>query len=361
MKKISLLVFVTLCWLSFAAGQIPAGYYDAANGKTGEQLQSALHEIIKNHTIVSYTPGVWNAFYTTDVKPNGTVWDMYSDIPDGTPNGHPLYIYNFGTADQCGTAAQEGDCYSREHSWPKSWFGDIVPMNTDLFHIYPTDQYVNNRRSDNPYGEVGSATWTSENGGMLGDCVTAGYSGTVFEPIDDYKGDLARTYFYMSTRYYSEDAGWPGSDMVDGAQLKTWAIKMLLRWSIADPVSSKESDRNEAVFQIQHNRNPFIDHPEFVNLVWGSPSGVSEEDNFILPVYPNPVNDECFIQLPEGMTSMNSDVTVFSITGEKIKPALSFGEHKISLNLQDLAKGVYFFQLTNTKNSLFYRAKLMKE
>ena len=357
MKKIVLLVFVTLSWVSFVAGQIPPGYYDAANGKTGEQLQSALHNIIKNHTIVSYTPGVWNAFYTTDKKPNGTVWDMYSDIPGGTPP----YVYTLGSG-QCGSGggAYEGDCYSREHSWPKSWFGDISPMNTDLFHIYPTDQYVNNRRSDNPYGEVGSATWTSENGSMLGDCITTGYSGTVFEPLDDYKGDLARTYFYMSTRYYTEDAGWPGSDMADGAQLKTWAIKLMLHWNSIDPVSSKENDRNEAVFQIQQNRNPYIDYPGYVNLVWGNPSGISEAENYILHVFPNPITDECFIQLPPGMSYMNCNAALSSITGERITPVLSIGEHKISLNLKGLAKGIYHLQLTNTKNSMYYHAKLVK-
>ena len=361
MKKSILLVFVMSCWVLFVAGQIPAGYYDAANGKTGEDLQSALHDIINGHTIITYTPGIWSAFYTTDVKPNGTVWDMYSDIPDGTPNGNPPYIYHLGTADQCGSAAQEGDCYSREHSWPKSWFGDIPPMNTDLFHIYPTDQYVNNRRSDNPYGEVGTATWTSENGSLLGDCSTAGYSGTVFEPIDEYKGDLARTYFYMSTRYYTEDAGWPGSDMVDGAQLKTWALNMLKRWSSIDPVSSKETSRNEAVFQLQHNRNPFIDHPEFVYLVWGNPSGISEPERSILTVYPNPVADECFIRIPAGMSNASNRITLLSITGERNVPEQSIDKHKISLNLHGLAKGVYFIQLTDSNNGISYHAKLLKE
>jgi hypothetical protein len=165
----------------------------------------------------------------------------------------------------------------------------------------------------------------------------------------------------MSTRYYTEDTGWPGSDMVDGAQIKSWALNMLLHWSKVDTVSSKERNRNEAVFQIQHNRNPFIDHPEYANLIWGNPSGISKEENSILYVYPNPAADNCFIRLPEGMSDMNSNVTVFSMTGGNITPVLSFGEHKISLNLQGLAKGVYYLQLTNTKNSFCYHAKLMKE
>ena len=361
MKKIIFLVFVTFCWVSFVVGQIPAGYYDAANGKTGVQLQAALHDIIKGHTITTYTPGVWAAYYTTDKKPDGTVWDMYSDIPDGTPNGHPPYVYTLGT-DQCGTSSKEGDCYSREHSFPKSWFGgEVYPMYTDIFHLYPTDQYVNGMRSDNPYGEVTSATWTAENGSKVGPCSTTGYSGTVFEPLDAYKGDLARTYFYMATRYYKEDTLWPGSDMVTGSQMKAWALTMMLRWSSGDPVSSKETIRNEAVYQIQHNRNPFIDHPEYANLIWGNPNGIKEAGNLILTVYPNPVQNECFIRFPEGMSSANSSIAIYTITGQQLIPVISFGDEKISLNLQGLAKGVYYLQLINTENAGIFHAKLMKE
>ncbi len=260
--------------------QPPAGYYNNAAGLTGTPLQAALHNIIKNHTAVNYTPGVWNAFYTTDVKANGKVWDMYSDIPGGTP----VYEYVLGS-DQCGNASVEGDCYSREHSWPKSWFNELAPMVTDLFHIYPTDQYVNLRHSNYPYGEVGTPVWTSTNSSKLGPCITPGYSGTVFEPRDEYKGDFARSYFYMSVRYYTEDAGWTGSPMVTGSQLNTWALTMMMRWDSLDPVSQKEINRNNAVYAIQMNRNPFIDHPEYVAAIWSPGGGIKPEpsnypDNF---------------------------------------------------------------------------------
>jgi endonuclease I len=256
--------------------QPPAGYYDPASGKTGEELQIALHNIIDDHTTVSYTPGVWNAFYTSDVKSNGKVWDMYSDIPGGTPP----YEYTLGTS-QCGTANSEGDCYSREHSFPKSWFDDTSPMNVDLFHIYPVDQYVNGMRSNYPYGEVNSPTWTSQNGGKKGPCTTTGYTGTVFEPRDEYKGDFARTYFYMATRYQDVIAGWPAFDPLGATVLagnsfpafKTWYVDMLLAWHTADPVSDKETSRNNAVYAIQHNRNPFIDHPEYAAAIWSSGGG----------------------------------------------------------------------------------------
>jgi len=211
-KKI-LLIPVWCLAAALAVAQAPAGYYDPANGLTGKALQQALHNIIANHTYVTYDY-LWTAFKKTDIKSDGKVWDIYSDIPSGSPK----YTFTFVT-DQCGNYSKEGDCYNREHSFPKSWFGGegAYPMYSDLFHLYPTDGYVNNRRGNSPLGEVGTATYTSSNGSKVGTCSVAGYTGTVFEPIDAYKGDLARSYLYMAVRYYGEDSSWPGSDMVKGS------------------------------------------------------------------------------------------------------------------------------------------------
>jgi len=280
MKKLVFLFLITLIRIS-AFGGIPPGYYDPANGLSGTDLQLALHNIIDNASVLSYTPGIWNAMYTTDDKPNGTVWDMYSDIPNGTPNGNPPYVFLMGSG-QCGTGgvSAEGQCYSREHSWPKSWFGSETPMYTDLFILVPTDQYVNNKRSNYPYGKVDAPTWTSLNGSKLGPCVTPGYTGTVFEPRDEYKGDFARIYFYMETRYYTQDASWPGSAMAVGSQLLPWAQDMMMQWAQQDPVSQKEIDRNEAVYALQHNRNPFIDHPEYASAIWGGSAVLQPEPTY---------------------------------------------------------------------------------
>jgi endonuclease I len=266
----SVFFFQLFIWSAISYSQIPPGYYDPAAGLSGTALQSALHNIIDNHTVRSYNQ-LWTDMQVTDDKPNGKVWDIYSDIPGGTPP----YEYSFGS-DQCGTYSQEGDCYNREHTFPKSWFGgEVSPMYSDLFQVMPADGYVNSQRSNYPYGEVGSYTWISQNGCKLGSCIYPGYNGTVFEPIDEYKGDVARNYFYMATRYYGEDGSWPGSDMVDGSQLKEWAKNMLLEWSNNDPVSQKEIDRNNAIYNLQDNRNPFIDHPEYIGLIWGD--GLAEE------------------------------------------------------------------------------------
>ncbi|MCF8346464.1 MAG: endonuclease, partial [Bacteroidales bacterium] len=171
-------------------------------------------------------------------------------------------------SDQCGNYSGEGSCYNREHSFPKSWFNDGSPMYTDLFHLYPTDGYVNGKRGNYPFGETDSPVWTSRNGSEVGPNSWSGYTGTIFEPIDVYKGDFARSYFYMAVRYYGEDGGWTGSPMVDGSQLLSWAKEMLIDWHKDDPVSDKELDRNDAVFALQGNRNPFIDHPEYVDLMY---------------------------------------------------------------------------------------------
>lgn len=259
MKK---LFYLIILFTNFTFAQIPANYYTNTENLSGSELQAMLHEIIDNHTVVSYS-ALWNAFYTTDSKSNNKVWDIYSDVPGGTP----AYEFTF-SSNQCGNYSHEGDCYNREHSFPTSWFNDQSPMNSDLFQIYPTDGYVNQKRGNYPYGVTNNASWTSTNGSKLGPCSTSGYSGTIFEPIDEYKGDIARTYFYMATRYFGEDAGWPGSPMFDGAQPKEWALNMLLIWHQNDPVSVKEIDRNNAIYQLQNNRNPFIDHPEFANYIW---------------------------------------------------------------------------------------------
>ena len=133
---------------------------------------------------------------------------MYSDVPDGTPP----YEYTLGV-DQGGSAGTEGTGYNREHSWPASWYGSTSPMYTDVFMVVPTDNEVNNKRNNYPFGETDAPTWTSLNGCELGPCSYPGYTGTVFEPIDEYKGDFARAYFYMTTRYYQMDSSWPGSPM----------------------------------------------------------------------------------------------------------------------------------------------------
>lgn len=254
---------------------IPNGYYNAAAGLTCDPLKTALFNIITaNYNELTYGE-VWTAYQTTDMHRNDAntadiIWDMYSDNPAGAEP----YTFTYNT-NQCGNYNSEADCYNREHSFPKSWFNDAYPMYTDLNHLFPTDGYVNNRRGNQPYGTVSAPTWTSQNGSKLGPNTYPGFSGIVFEPRSEYKGDLARGQLYMVTRYENLVAGWQGNgnagDILNGTaypSLDNWYTKMLFEWHIADPVSTKEIARNNAVFALQGNRNPYIDHPEYVYQVW---------------------------------------------------------------------------------------------
>ncbi len=259
----------------FVDVSIPPTYYDGTAGLHGYALLVALHNIIKGHTSLTYSFTA-TAFHNTDKRPDGNVWDVYSDVPGGTPP----YEFAFGPL---GSGGSEGIAYNREHSFPQSWFGGSnLPMYSDLWIIYPTDSKVNGERGNYPYGQVGTATWTSLNGTKLGNCVSAGYSGTCFEPIDGYKGDLSRSQFYVATRYFDEDASWPGGASTNRSQLLKWAADQYLAWSIADPVSWKERVRNAAIYEYQHNRNPFVDHPEFASAIWDSSN--------VTAVGPNPLS-----------------------------------------------------------------------
>ncbi len=255
------------------ASNIPGSYYSSATS-TGQELKAQLNQIVKDHVERTYAE-LWTDFQSTDVKPNGNVWDIYSD-KGGCYD--PPYEYIFIT-DQCGTYNNEGDCYNREHSFPQGWFGtDDDTVYTDLFHLYPTDGTVNGERGSFEYGEVSSPTFTSLNGSKVGPNAYTGSSGaTAFEPIDEVKGDIARTYFYLATRYANRITSWTTSPMIDGdisdedgSVFEEWALNMLINWHNLDPVSQKEMTRNDSIYNIQNNRNPFVDHPEFVDSVWNT-------------------------------------------------------------------------------------------
>ena len=260
MKLRSTLLCLLLLTGIYLWAAAPAGYYNNANGKNTAALRTALQTIIANgHSVTSYG-GLWTAYATTDINPaTGKIWDMYSNC------GFTL------STKQCGTYSAECDCYNREHTTPQSWFGEASPMVSDLFNVYPTDGKVNGMRNNYPYGEVSTPTYTSGNGCKLGNCSFAGYSGIVFEPIDEYKGDFARTYLYMATRYAGQCESW-GNGVYSSTNLglSAYAVNLFLKWSRQDPVSAKEISRNDAVYAVQNNRNPYIDYPGLEEYVWGN-------------------------------------------------------------------------------------------
>lgn len=251
------------------------GYYASAAGLSGYALKTELHQIIRNHQSQGYS-AIWSFIDQNErdryFEKDNSILDRYSEKP--TANDSVTYV---STGSQCGSYSGEGDCYNREHSFPKSWFGgQVEPMNSDIHHIFASDGYVNSKRSNYPFGEVGSASYTSSNGSRLGSASGINYSGTVFEPIDSFKGDFARAYFYMATRYQDVIANWQNNTSYSNAVLngtqqqvfETWVINMLKRWHNEDPVDALEQARNQAAYEFQGNRNPFVDHPEFVEAIW---------------------------------------------------------------------------------------------
>ena len=249
----------------FAQGPNNSGtYYRDANGKKGRALKTALYGIINSGVNNISYDGLLTHYKQTDCRPDGKVWDIYSNTT------------NFSFSDNGSNYKKEGDIYNREHTVPQSWFSKGSPMKSDIVHVLPTDGYVNNRRSSYPYGETDRPTYSSNNGfSKLGPCSVEGYSGTVFEPNDEYKGDIARIYFYMATRYENKVSSWNDGNATavfagnPYPVFKGWFLKMLLRWAKEDPVSQKEIDRNNAVYKCQRNRNPYVDYPGLEQYVWG--------------------------------------------------------------------------------------------
>lgn len=283
MKKLLLPVILIS---SYFAAQAPAGYYDGTTGLSGYALKSKLHDIISAKNINWHYGDLTNYYNQTDLDKyydygtsNTTILlDMYSEIPTGPD------AYEYTTANIIGSASAEGQGWNREHMMPQSTFYSNYPMYSDLFYVVPTDARINQLRSNYPYGIVGSTIYyTFTNTSRIGNCAIPGttYTGRVYEPINEFKGDVARSLLYFAVRYEGKLGTFnfnnntnPASDTnpLDGTEERAFDpayIAMLLQWHQQDPVSQKEIDRNNAVYTIQKNRNPFIDNPAWVNTIWG--------------------------------------------------------------------------------------------
>ncbi|MDD2798679.1 MAG: endonuclease [Bacteroidales bacterium] len=342
MKRL-ILLHLSFLFILIAAAQPPANYYQNVDGKNKGALKTALYTIIKGHTDKGYD-GLYTTYLTSD-DISGKVWDMYSTC---------TWIQG---QKKCGNYANVCDCYNREHSIPQSWFGSSSPMVSDAFHIYPTDGKVNGQRSNFPYGECSSGKTLAGGKGRLGSSSFSGYSGTVFEPDDEYKGDFARTYFYFATRYENIMTS-IGGESFNGTvypALSTWSQSLFLKWSRQDPVSKKELDRNNAIYAIQHNRNPYIDYPELAEFIWGTRQSesfslaTSIDKTFYIPsVFYS--NSELNIQ------DLQSDGTlsIFDMQGKLVKNMTIYaGANKIPIEMNSIFiavittnKGTYTKKIT---------------
>ena len=286
MKKILLIAISAVFALGvFAQGPNGSGsYYKNADGKKGSALKTALYSIISKKTSgVGYSyDGLLVDYEETDKRADGYLRDWYS------PSNK--FVIG-GPAENIGYE-KEGDAYNREHLVPQSWFGKKGDPKSDIIQVVPADGYVNNRRSNYPLADVKSATYTSKDGCKLGSCATPGYTGTVFEPLKDIKGDIARIYFYMATRYENLVENWDGataSIVFAGNKypaFNDWYLKLLFEWSKNDPIDEVERARNNAVYseKVQKNRNPFVDYPGLEEYIWGSCKDVAfSYDNYQQP------------------------------------------------------------------------------
>ena len=267
------------------AASLPA-YYESIDGKSGKALFDAVQKVTKTgYSSLGYD-GLWDAYPYTDVHENGYVWDMYSDCTWKSINSN-----------HCGNYSNECDCYNREHSIPKSWYGGTTSgPGCDIFHLVPTDGKVNGIRSNYPFGEVSSADY-NKHGNKKGSAksitiiggntiagntgVTISASGTVFEPRDEYKGDFARGYMGALLKWAGDKAFTEGegsktftTNFSTGSfGLTKYGVALLMKWHRQDPVSQKEIDRNNGIQQTQGNRNPFIDYPYLAEYIWGEKAG----------------------------------------------------------------------------------------
>lgn len=341
MKLFVLSLCLFVAFLSFAS--LPEDYYATLNGKQAAELKTELHYIIMQDTTryLAYGSGInhtWNGFYITDRDTtNNLVLDMYSNALRYFPSNYVELKYpGFGKS------------LHIEHSLPKSWWGGHEwAAYKDLNHLYPSDGSTNTSKSNNPLGVVTGKIKKNNGVSKIGIATYDGYSGNVFEPADEYKGDFARTYFYMATAYEHYKNMWDTSNPKNMMQnntypvFKQWAINLLLEWHRQDPVSTKEITRNEKVYSIQGNRNPFIDHPELAEYIWG-----------------NNINDTWYIKTPDDIPindksdfKLNLCDSSFIITSE-IQTPITYTDYTSTGQLE--AREQTF---TNTVKNFFKKLK----
>lgn len=348
MKKIlSLFTLILLVQWTFAVDPSTnlATYYANIDGKatdSNDNLRKTLCTIISNgYTTIGYS-SLPNSVYAASSNPsdfyNGsgsskTMEDIYSSYPyNSSQDG--------SSATTCGTG------WNKEHTVPQSWFGKASPMVSDAHHVFPTDIRMNSCRSNYPYGENNASKYCSSYGyGHLGTSTFSGYTGQVFDPGSKedcggncYRGDIARVYFYMATRYrttnFTNGTGGTSFTYTNGvADLTDYMKNLMLKWHREDPVSEKELKRNNAIYAHQKNRNPFVDYPCLVEYIWGDKKGETVSLSSLISGYTG-VGTDCCSSEPT-LTVSSSSVTIspiatsssttqtFTVTGANLTGSIS--------------------------------------
>jgi endonuclease I len=280
MRYIIILSFI----ITSLFADIPEGYYDSANGLSGEVLKAALHDIINDHIEFPYTST------STDT------WDILKETDRDPDNPDNVILFYTGWSVDAQQEYNNGSGWSREHVWAKSHgdFGTSMGAGTDVHNLRPCDISVNSSKGNKDF-DNGGEEYIDPDGGPTG-CYRTTYT---WEPREAVKGDVARMIFYMATRYEG-DNGEVDLEVVDYAPSSPngepvhGIFSTLMEWHAEDPVDEFEENRNDIIYEdYQENRNPFIDHPEYVELIYNP---VFSENNQMSPKqysisnYPNPFN-----------------------------------------------------------------------
>ncbi len=330
------ILFVLLLIASIVKGQVPAGYYDDAIGKTGDELKAALHQIIDDHVEYSYS----------DLR--DFILLESDEDPDNSNNVILLYSgFSRGKDEFGGSNGQ----WNREHVWAKSHggFDNVPPEGTDAHHIRPSDVMINNVRGNLDFDNGGSPV-----NGAPG-CKKDDNS---FEPHDDFKGDVARMIFYMAVRYEGGN-GELDLEVVDMVNTtpnpEHGKLSTLMDWHAMDPPDDFEENRNEVVFDYQENRNPFIDYPEFVEDIWGDPAGLDDRSKNSLICFPNPFADKTYVNCDKEAINFS----VLSMDGRMIIEGSS-RQGKTLIDLSNYNSGIYLLLVSDATGNISGRFKLIK-
>jgi endonuclease I len=339
---------------------IPQGYYDQANNLSSDELKEALHQIISNHVIFPYTSNstdTWDILQQSDQDPNEnnnmilvyTGRSQEKGYRDGSGN-YSQYENGNGT---------QSNSWNREHIWPKSHGFPDEDDNayTDVHNLKPCDRSVNSSRGTKDFDFGGNQHSEAS------DCLTDSDS---WEPPDYVKGDIARILFYMVVRY---DPGVDHENNTFDLELVDYTtpnntepilgkLSSLLDWHLSDPVDDFEINRNEIIFGFQQNRNPFIDHPNLVNYLWGDNVGLVWNENLTVPeteivkttIYPNPSSGV----INFSFDMQNEIIEIFNLNGQNIFNKMIDNSNSVEL---DLPSGIYFLR-SNTKSGI-YNSKII--
>ena len=377
-KNFTLLAFLLCSVIGLA--QIPAGYYSTATG-SGYTLKTQLKNIIDNNTNSTGSANygdMWTLFTTSAFRDNyyendGSLLDIYSEVPNISGNTTFNDSYSFtSSSQQCSssTPSEEGVCYNREHTIPQSVFSSAYPLYSDAHFVLPTDNRVNGWRDNYPFGQVVTTTAVAatnptvsnaanipvymKNQSRLGQNTntgyTAGYSGVVYEPLDEFKGDIARAMLYFATRYEDQIPSW-SYVMFNGTSNQVFTntfLNIMLTWHNIDPVSSYEIAKNNAVYLFQGNRNPFIDNPAYVCQIYTAQCTALSSDSFAfesgISIYPNPaVNNEVTISSETELKS----IVLYNINGQIIQEIKNPTRVDNSYKVNNLSSGFYLVQMAS--------------